>query len=114
MNKTENKKEGDRGNRRVSKFFKKAAILFALIILVILSFSIYLVATGNTNKRQGAAKIKVRGPRYLRGVHRGRGPNFREELQAISKRDGRILARTMDKRVTAELKKAGPRTKITR
>lgn len=68
------------------------------------------VATAVSTKRTGAATIKLRGPRYLRGVHRGRGPNFREELQAMSNRDGKILAKAMDRKVTRELNMQGPQT----
>lgn len=59
---------------------------------------------GDNSKRAGAAKIVLHGPRYLFAYRKDlKQPNKAAELQAVSRRDARILAARMDAVIGPEL-----------
>lgn len=63
--------------------------------------------------RGGAARIVLRGPRYLYAYRKDlKQPDKAAELKAVSYRDARDLARVLDERLTAELELRAPREDV--
>lgn len=60
--------------------------------------------TGDSSKRQGAARVVLRGPRYLYAYRKDlKQPDKAAELQAISSADASLIAARMDKVITDAL-----------
>lgn len=70
-------------------------------------------SSGNTSKRQGAATIKLHGPRYLSRFRKNLNqPDMARELQEISVRDARTLASVMDKKIQKRIDANTKRRKL--